>query len=373
MQIGIPTEIKANEHRVGLVPESVSELARRGHTVFVQSGAGAGIQAADANYRDAGAMIVADAGAVFESSQLIVKVKEPQPVECALLQPRHVLFTYLHLAADVSLTNSLIKSGATAIAYETVSADDGSLPLLAPMSEVAGRLSIQAGARALEREQGGAGVLLGGVAGVAPAKVVIIGGGVVGTNAIQMALGMHASVTVLDKSLARLRELDTIFGVQLNTIYATQQALEDYVVGADLVIGAVLVPGAAAPKLVSKEMIRHMKPGAAIVDVAIDQGGCIETSHPTTHAEPTFIVDDVVHYCVANMPGAVPRTSTYALNNATLPYVLMLAELGCPQALVADRHLRAGLNVYRSEVTEPIVADAVGAKYRSADEALAVA
>lgn len=373
MRIGIPTEIKANENRVGLVPESVAELVRHGHEVFVQSNAGAGIQASDAIYAEAGATILAGAVAVFERSQLIVKVKEPQAVECAMLQPEHVLFTYLHLAANIPLTNSLMKSGATAIAYESVSADDGSLPLLAPMSEVAGRLSIQAGAHALEREHGGAGVLLGGVPGVASAVVVIIGGGVVGTNAIQMALGMHAAVTVLDKSLPRLRELDAIFGGQLNTIYATQQALEDYVTKADLLIGAVLVPGAAAPKVVSKEMVKRMKPGAAIVDVAIDQGGCIETSRPTTHAEPTFIVDDVVHYCVANMPGAVPRTSTYALNNATLPYVLNLADLGCPQALLVDRHLRAGLNVYRGEVTEAMVAQAVGVVHRPVDEALAAA
>ena len=373
MRIGIPTEIKANENRVGLVPESVSELVHAGHEVFVQSGAGAGIQAADASYKDAGATILGTAAEVFEQSQLIVKVKEPQAIECAMLQPRHVLFTYLHLAADVALTNRLMQSGATAIAYETVSADDGSLPLLAPMSEVAGRLSIQAGAHALEREHGGSGVLLGGVAGVRPAQVVIIGGGVVGTNAIQMALGMQAEVTVLDKSLSRLRELDVLFGGQLNTIYATKQALDDYVTTADLVVGAILVPGAAAPKVVSKDMIKRMKPGAVIVDVAIDQGGCIETSRPTTHADPTYIVDDVVHYCVANMPGAVPRTSTYALNNATLPYVLKLANLGCPQALLEDRHLRAGLNVYRGEITEAIVAEAVGVPHRPVEEALVAA
>ena len=371
MRIGIPTEIKANECRVGLAPESVSELVHRGHAVNVQGGAGLGIQASDDTYRQAGANILATAPDVFEQSQLIVKVKEPQAIECDMLQPSHVLFTYLHLAADVSLTNQLMQSGATAIAYETVSADDGSLPLLAPMSEVAGRLSIQAGAHALEREQGGAGLLLGGVAGVAPARVVIIGGGVVGTNAIQMALGMHASVTVLDKSVSRLRELDAIFGGQLNTIYATQQALDDYVTAADLVVGAVLVPGAAAPKLVSKGMIKRMRSGVAIVDVAIDQGGCIETSHPTTHAEPTYIVDEVVHYCVANMPGAVPRTSTCALNNATLPYVIKLATLGCPGALLEDPHLRAGLNVYRGEVTQATVADAVGASYQPIDVALA--
>ncbi|HCU88998.1 MAG TPA: alanine dehydrogenase, partial [Gammaproteobacteria bacterium] len=306
MRIGVPTEIKANENRIGLVPESVSELIKSGHQVYVQRGAGTGIQASNEDFVDAGAIILEAGADIYEQSELIVKVKEPQPAECLMLKPHHTLFTYLHLAADVALTNTLVTSGSTAIAYETVSADDGSLPLLAPMSEVAGRLSIQAGAHALEREHGGYGILLGGVAGVRPAQVVVIGGGVVGTNAIQMALGMGAMVTVLDKSLSRLRELDMIFGGRLNTIYATQQALDDYVTTADLVIGAVLVPGATAPRVVNCDMVKRMKSGAVIVDVAIDQGGCFETSHPTTHAEPTYIVEDVVHYCVANMPGAVP-------------------------------------------------------------------
>jgi len=373
MRIGVPTEIKANEYRVGLTPESVSELVHRGHEVYLESGAGAGIQATDAAYEAVGAGVLPRASDIFACAQLIVKVKEPQACECEMLRRDQVLFTYLHLAANVQLTQALMRSGVTAIAYETVSAADGSLPLLAPMSEVAGRLSIQAGAQALEREHGGAGILLGGVAGVAPANVVIIGGGVVGSNAIQMALGMHARVTVLDKSVSRLRELETTFGGQLNTIYATRQALEDYVTTADLVVGAVLVPGATAPKLVSAEMVKRMKPGAALVDVAIDQGGCFETSRPTTHAQPTFVVDEVVHYCVANMPGAVPRTSTYALNNATLPYVARLAEQGCPQALLEDQHLRAGLNVYRGEVTQAAVADAVGTAFQPVDRALRAA
>jgi len=371
MRIGVPTEIKANENRIGLVPESVSELIKSGHQVYVQRGAGKGIQAADESYEDSGAIILENGADIYDESELIVKVKEPQPTECSMLKSHHTLFTYLHLAADAGVTNNLIKSDATAIAYETVSADDGSLPLLAPMSEVAGRLSIQAGAHALESEHGGSGILLGGVAGVRPAQVVIIGGGVVGTNAIQMALGMEAMVTVLDKSLSRLRELDMIFGGRLNTIYATQQALDDYVTTADLVVGAVLVPGATAPRVVNRDMVKRMKSGSVIVDVAIDQGGCIETSRPTTHADPTYIVEGVVHYCVANMPGAVPRTSTYALNNATLPYVLKLADLGCQQALTGDPHLLAGLNVYRGKITEPNVAGTVGVAYCPSEEALA--
>jgi len=360
MRIGVPREIKSNEYRVGLTPGSVRELHAHGHEVLVEQGAGAGINAPDEAYRQAGARIVDSASAVFAGAELIVKVKEPQPVEVAMLEARHVLFTYLHLAADLSLTTALAATGVTGIAYETVSADDGSLPLLAPMSEVAGRLAIQAGARCLEKEAGGAGMLLGGVPGVAPADVLVIGGGVVGTNAIQMALGLQARVTVIDKSLPRLRALEAQFGGQLNTIYATRDSLERHVERADLVIGAVLVPGAAAPKLVTRDMLPRMKPGSVIVDVAIDQGGCVETSRPTTHANPTFIIDGVVHYCVANMPGAVPRTSAQALNNATLPCVLKLADLGYRAALTQDRHLRNGLNVHLGQITHPGVADAAG-------------
>jgi alanine dehydrogenase len=351
----------------------VAELVHDGHSVIVQSGAGAGILAQDEDYVSAGATIAPDAAAVFAASELIVKVKEPQPGECAMLRPEQILFTYLHLAADQQLTGTLMASGACAIAYETVTDPNGSLPLLAPMSEVAGRLSVQAGARALERESGGAGILLGGVPGVPAANVVVIGGGVVGTNAIEMALGLKARVTVLDKSLPRLRELDMRFGGQLNTLYASAPILAAAVREADLVIGAVLVPGAAAPKLVTRSLIAEMRSGSAIVDVAIDQGGCFETSRPTTHADPTFIVDGVVHYCVANMPGAVPRTSTYALNNATLPYVARLAGLGLAAALDADPGLRAGLNVFRGEITQPAVASAFGLPYRGAETALRVA
>ena len=360
MRIGVPREIKSNEYRVGLTPGSVRELHAHGHEVLIEQGAGAGIQASDEAYRQAGARIVDNAGAVFAGAELIVKVKEPQPVEVAMLEARHVLFTYLHLAADLALTNALAATGVTGIAYETVTADDGSLPLLAPMSEVAGRLAIQAGARCLEKEAGGAGMLLGGVPGVAPADVLVIGGGVVGTNAIQMALGLQARVTVIDKSLPRLRALEAQFGGQLNTIYATRDSLERHVERADLVIGAVLVPGAAAPKLVTRDMLPRMKPGSVIVDVAIDQGGCVETSRPTTHANPTFVVDGVVHYCVANMPGAVPRTSAQALNNATLPFVLKLADLGYRAALTLDRHLRNGLNVHQGQITHAGVAEAAG-------------
>ncbi len=360
MRIGVPTEIKANEYRVGLTPGSVRELHAHGHEVLVQRGAGEGIGAADELYRQAGARLIDGAAGIFAGADMIVKVKEPQPVELAMLEARHVLFTYLHLAADATLTASLVATGCTGIAYETVTANDGSLPLLAPMSEVAGRLSIQAGARCLEREMGGAGLLLGGVPGVAAAEVLVIGGGVVGANAVQMALGLQARVTVLDKSLPRLRALEAQFGGQLNTVHATRESVERYLQQADLVIGAVLVPGAAAPKLVTRAMLPTMKPGSVIVDVAIDQGGCVETSRPTTHASPTFIVDGVVHYCVANMPGAVPRTSAHALNNATLPFVLQLAERGAPAALAADCHLRNGLNVYAGRITHPGVAEAVG-------------
>ena len=360
MRIGVPKEIKSNEHRVGVTPASVQEICERGHQVLVETGAGAGIGALDEHYQQAGASIAADAAAVFAGSELIVKVKEPQATEIALLTPRHTLFTYLHLAADKAQAKGLMASGATAIAYETVTAPDGSLPLLAPMSEVAGRLAVQAGARCLEKVMGGAGVLLGGVPGVAPAEVLVIGGGVVGSNAIRMALGLEAQVTVLDQSLPRLRALAVEFGSRLNTIYATRERLEHYATRADLLIGAVLVPGAAAPKLVSRELVSRMKPGSVIVDVAIDQGGCAETSRPTTHAEPTFVVDGVVHYCVANMPGAVPRTSAQALNNATLPFVLKLAAQGTEAALLADPHLAHGLNVCAGQLRHEAVALAIG-------------
>ena len=370
MRIGVPREIKANEYRVGLTPESTAELVSAGHEVVVETGAGAGIGAPDDVYEAVGARVAPSAAAVFEHAEMIVKVKEPQLAECSLLRPDHVLFTYLHLAAADALTRALMASGATAIAYETVTGPGGGLPLLAPMSEVAGRLAVQAGARALERTQGGAGVLLGGVPGVPSAEVVVIGGGVVGSNAIRLALGAQARVTVFDKSLPRLRELEAIFGGQLNTVYATRAALGASVAAADLVIGAVLVPGAAAPKLVSRDMIASMRPGAAVVDVAIDQGGCFETSRATTHDDPTYIVDGVVHYCVANMPGAVPRTSTYALNNATLPAVRQIADLGASAALDHDPHLRAGLNVYRGRVTQAAVAEAVGVPYHDVESVL---
>ncbi len=360
MRIGVPKEIKANEYRVGMTPSSVRELAAHGHVVIIETGAGHGINANDEAYRAVGAQVVSSAREVFSSADMVVKVKEPQPGEIALLRPDQVLFTYLHLAADADLTRALAATSALGIAYETVTANDGSLPLLAPMSEVAGRLAIQAGAHCLEREMGGAGMLLGGVPGVASAELVVIGGGVVGTHAIQMALGLHARVTVLDKSLPRLRELDQQFGGSLNTIFATRDSLEHYVERADVVIGAVLVPGAAAPKLISRALLSRMKPGSVIVDVAIDQGGCAETSRPTTHANPTFVVDGVVHYCVANMPGGVPRTSTYALNNATLPFIIKLADLGWRAALLEDPHLRHGLNVYHGQITHAGVAAAVG-------------
>jgi len=358
MRIGVPKEIKDNEFRVGLTPGSVREVIARGHAVVVERGAGVGIGAADDRYVAAGATLATDAAAVFSGADLIVKVKEPQAREVPLLRAGQLLFTYLHLAADRALTLALVQSGVAGIAYETVTASDGSLPLLAPMSEVAGRLAVQAGARCLERVVGGAGVLLGGVPGVAPAEVIVIGGGVVGTNAIEMAVGLGANVTVLDKSLPRLRALEALFGNRLTTLFATQEATDLALQRADLVIGAVLVPGATAPKLITRRQLARMKPGSVIVDVAIDQGGCAETSRPTTHAEPTFIVDGIVHYCVANMPGAVPRTSAHALNNATLPYVLKLADDGLERALRADRHFAHGLNVHDGKVVHPTVAAA---------------
>lgn len=359
MLVGVPKEIKNHEYRVGLTPASVRELTAQGHQVIVERAAGAGIGASDEDYLAAGAQLVASAVEVFERAQLIVKVKEPQPGERAMLRPDQVLFTYLHLAPDPEQVRDLLASGATCIAYETVTAADGSLPLLAPMSEVAGRMSIQAGARCLEKAAGGQGVLLSGVPGVAPGKVVIIGGGIVGSNAALVAAGMGADVTVLDRSPAVLRRLAAQFGTQIKTVHANRDALERAVSEADLVIGAVLVPGAAAPKLVTRAMLGKMKPGSVIVDVAIDQGGCCETSHATTHDEPTYVVDQVVHYCVANMPGAVARTSTYALNAATLPFVLALANKGWQAALRDDVHLRHGLNVSAGKLTCQEVAQAL--------------
>lgn len=359
MRIGVPREIKNHEYRVGLTPPSVSELVAAGHSVIVETGAGAGIDFDDSDYVDAGATIVADAAAAFAGADMIVKVKEPQPVEIALLEARHTLFTYLHLAADKPQALGLMASGATCIAYETVTAPDRSLPLLKPMSEVAGRMSVQVGAHYLEKEQGGRGVLLGGVPGVAPARVAILGGGVSGVNAAQMAVGMRADVTIYDINNARLAELDMFFSSQIKTAYASKAAIAAAVRNAHLVIGAVLVPGAAAPKLVTREMLKTMKRGSVLVDIAIDQGGCFETSHPTTHADPVFEVDGVIHYCVANMPGAVARTSAFALNNATLPFVLKLANLGAEAAMAADPHLANGLNVSGGKIRHPAVAEAL--------------
>lgn len=371
MIVGVPKEIKPQENRVGLVPGSVREVVRAGGTVLVEKNAGAGIGISDADYRAAGAEIIETADEVFHRSELIIKVKEPQPIECKRLREGQTIFTYLHLAPDPQQTRLLKESGVTAIAYETVTQNDGGLPLLTPMSQVAGRMSIQAGAHCLEMAQGGSGVLLSGVPGVASGNVVVIGGGVVGTNAVRIAMGMEARVTVLDKSLSRLRELDFQFGSKLNTIYATSDALEQYVVAADLVIGAVLVPGAAAPKLVSRAMLKAMRPGSVVVDVAIDQGGCFETSRPTTHHEPTYIEDGVVHYCVANMPGAVPKTSTFALNNATLPFVISLVTKGVKLALLSDGHLLNGLNVHQGMITYEAVARDLGYDYIAATDALA--
>jgi alanine dehydrogenase len=364
MRIGVPKEIKVHEYRVGLVPAGVRELVASGHEVLIESGAGSGIGVDDGEFRSAGAAIAADATQVFERSELIVKVKEPQAVECQRLRKGQVLFTYLHLAADAEQARGLMKSGATAIAYETVTAPNGSLPLLTPMSEVAGRMSIQVGAASLQKANGGFGVLLGGVPGVAPAKVVILGGGVSGTHAAEMAVGLRADVTIVDRSINRLRELSSIFGSSLRTTYSTTETIERLVREADLVVGAVLVAGAAAPKLVTRAMVKTMKPGAVLVDISIDQGGCFETSRPTTHADPTFVVDGVIHYCVANMPGAVPRTSTFALTNATLPYVRALADLGWQAAFKRDPGLAAGLNVYAGEITHDVVAKALGLSAR---------
>jgi len=365
MRVGIPKEIKNHEYRVGLTPASVAELVAAGHEVIVETDAGSGIDFDDQDYVDVGAKIVGTAAAVFADSDMIVKVKEPQASEIALLEARHTLFTYLHLAADKPQAEGLMKSGATCIAYETVTSRSGALPLLKPMSEVAGRMSIQVGAHYLEKEQGGRGVLLGGVPGVAPARVAILGGGVAGVNAAQMAVGMRADVTIYDISNDRLAELDMFFGSQIKTAYASKAAIAAAVARAHLVIGAVLVPGAAAPKLVTREMLKTMKRGSVLVDIAIDQGGCFETSHATTHDDPVFEVEGVTHYCVANMPGAVARTSAFALNNATLPFVLKLANLGAEKAMAADPHLAAGLNVSGGKIRHQAVADALDLSFEA--------
>ncbi|MBV7316882.1 alanine dehydrogenase [Shewanella sp. NIFS-20-20] len=357
MIIGVPKEIKNHEYRVGMVPASVRELTNRGHQVIVETNAGSGIGFTDQDYLDVGAEISQLASDIFARADMIVKVKEPQAVERAMLRHDQILFTYLHLAPDLPQTQELQQSGAVCIAYETVTDARGGLPLLAPMSEVAGRMSIQAGAMALEKSRGGSGMLLGGVPGVEPAKVVIIGGGMVGANAAQMAVGLGADVVVLDRSIDALRRLNVQFGSKVKGVYSTADAIERHVLAADLVIGGVLIPGAAAPKLVSRDLVARMKPGSAIVDVAIDQGGCVETSHATTHQDPTYIVNDVVHYCVANMPGAVARTSTFALNNVTLPYIITLAQQGYRKALLADEHLLNGLNVMHGKITCEEVAE----------------
>jgi alanine dehydrogenase len=370
MLIGLPKEIKNHEYRVGLTPASVRELTHHGHQVLVQTAAGSGIGMSDEQYRAAGATMADDAASIFAKAEMIVKVKEPQPGECAMLRPGQILYTYLHLAPDPEQTKALVKSGAICIAYETITGAGGGLPLLAPMSEVAGRMAVQAGAAHLEKSKGGMGVLLGGVPGVPAAHVVILGAGVVGTHALQMAVGMGAKVTVLDKNVDRLRHLDLIFGNRIHTVYSSAQTVEDAVLDAELVVGGVLIPGAAAPKLVTRSMISRMKKGAVVVDVAIDQGGCFETSHATTHADPTYVVDGVVHYCVANMPGAVARTSTFALNNATIGHAVALADKGWKQALKDNPHLKNGLNVASGHVTYEAVANDLGYAYVSADTLL---
>jgi len=370
MRVGCPKEIKNHEYRVGLTPASVREYVAHGHSVLIETNAGAGIGASDSDYVAAGAKIAATANEVFQNSDMIVKVKEPQPSEWVQLREGQILYTYLHLAPDPEQTKGLLASGVTAVAYETVTDDRGGLPLLAPMSEVAGRLSIQAGAVALQKAYGGRGVLLGGVPGVLPGKVVVIGGGVVGLHAANMAVGLGADVTILDRSLPRLRQLDDIFHGRVHTRFSSIDALESEVFSADLVIGAVLIPGAAAPKLVTRKMLGGMKKGAVIVDVAIDQGGCFETSHATTHSEPTYEVDGIIHYCVANMPGAVPVTSAHALNNATIFHGLALADCGIT-AILADKHLRNGLNVHKGKITNLPVAEALGLQMHEAEAALA--
>ena len=370
MKIGVPKEIKILEYRVGMTPSGVKELASDGHEVFVETNAGMGIGMTDQDYKNAGATILSTAKEIFDIAELIIKVKEPQLQECSMLRSDQVLFTYLHLAADPDQAAALVKSGVTAIAYETVTAKDGSLPLLTPMSEVAGRLSVQAGAFSLQKANGGRGVLLGGVPGVKPGQVLVIGGGVSGTHAAEMAIGLGAEVTILDRSITRLRQLNDIFGSRINTQYSTKDAIDSLVVESDLVIGAVLIAGAAAPKLVTKEHVKAMRSGAVMVDISIDQGGCFETSRPTTHAEPTYVIDDVVHYCVTNMPGAVPRTSTFALTNATLPFVKALAGMGWREALKNDKHLANGLNVHNGQINFEAVAQELGYDYLSAEAAI---
>lgn len=371
MLIGIPKEIKNHEYRVGMTPISVREAVRNGHKVWVQANAGGGIGASDADYTAAGGEIVKSAEDIFAKADMIVKVKEPQAGERAMLREGQILYTYLHLAPDPEQTKDLVKSGAVCIAYETVTSSRGGLPLLAPMSQVAGRMSVQSGAHCLEKAQGGRGMLLGGVPGVSPAKVVILGGGVVGTNAAAIAIGMGADVTIIERSTDRMEELVARFGINLKTLYSTQGAIEDECAAADLVIGGVLIPGAAAPKLVTKKMLKDWKPGSVFVDVAIDQGGCAETSKATTHADPTYVVDGVVHYCVANMPGGVARTSTFALNNVTLPFAMAIANKGWKKALADDVHLKHGLNVAHGKVTYKAVADDLGYAYVAADKLIA--
>ena len=370
MKIGVPKEIKNHEYRVGLTPASVRELTSRGHRVLVQNGAGTAIGLADEQYQAASAQLAPDAATVFAESDMIVKVKEPQPQECAMLRPGQILYTYLHLAPDPEQTAALVKSGAVCIAYETITGPGGGLPLLAPMSEVAGRMAVQAGAAHLEKSKGGMGILLGGVPGVPPAHVVVIGAGMVGTNALQMAVGLGTRVSVIDKNVDRLRHLDLIFGNRITTLFSTAHTIEEAVLDADLVIGGVLIPGAAAPKLVTADMVSRMKPGAVVVDVAIDQGGCFETSHATTHTDPTYVVDGVVHYCVANMPGAVARTSTFALNNATIGHAIALADKGWKKAMKDDCHLRNGLNVALGKVTYAAVAQDLGYTFTSPETLL---
>jgi alanine dehydrogenase len=370
MRVGVPKEIKVHEYRVGLTPGAVREYVAAGHNVVVETNAGAGIGAADDAYRKVGAVIAGSAAEIFATCDMIVKVKEPQPREWSLLREGQILFTYLHLAPDPEQAKGLMASGCTAIAYETVTDDRGGLPLLAPMSEVAGRLSIEAAGSALKKSAGGRGLLLGGVPGVVPARVVVLGGGVVGTHAARMAAGLGVEVTIIDRSIPRLRELDELFEGRARTRFSTSEAVEHEVFAADVVIGAVLVPGASAPKLVTREMLKSMQKGAVLVDVAIDQGGCFETSHPTTHAEPTYEVDGIIHYCVANMPGAVPLTSSHALNNATLPFGLALANLGFA-AVTQNPHLRAGLNVHRGRITNKAVAESLGLSYPNIEGPLA--
>ena len=370
MRIGIPKEIKIHEYRVSITPSSVKELLRHKHQVFVENSAGQGIGFSNEDYINAGAQIVNSAEQVFDSAELIVKVKEPLESEIALLRPHHILFTYLHLAADFEQTEGLINSGCIGIAYETVTDAHGNLPLLAPMSEIAGRMSVQVGAQCLEKANGGKGILIGGATGVTPASVVILGGGVAGTNAAQMAVGLGGSVTVFDKSRDRLKELDLLFDKSIRTVYSTETSVKKATESADLVIGAVLIPGASAPKIISAEMIKQMESGSVVVDIAIDQGGCFETSKPTSHDAPTYVVNDVVHYCVTNMPGAVPKTSTVALNNATLPFILNIANNGCAKAFENDEGLMSGLNIFCGKLTVKAVADLFGFKYTSPNNIL---